>query len=70
MADMVRDYRPADWDRIFRTARKMLAEESGLGLFDRKFAAGWDAVKLLLRYRWNKRRHRDFVSIHESDYVY
>jgi len=70
MADMVRDYRPADWDHIFRTARKMLAEEEGYRMFERKFAAGWDAIKLLLAYRWNKRRHRDYVSIHASDYVY
>ena len=70
MADMVRDYGPDDWDRIFGTARKMLAEESGYRLFERKFAAGWDAIKLLVSYRWNKRRNRDFVSIRESDYVY
>jgi len=70
MADMVRDYRPEDWDRIFRTARKMLADEEGYRMFERKFAAGWDAAKLLLSYRWNKRRNRDFVSIHESDYAY
>jgi electron-transferring-flavoprotein dehydrogenase len=70
MADMVRDYRPSDWDHIFRTARKMLAEESGYRMFERKFAAGWDAIKLLVSYRWNKRRHRDYVSIDESDYVY
>jgi len=70
MADMARDYRPEDWDRIFRTARKMLAEESGYRMFERKFAAGWDAVKLLVSYRWHKRQRRDFVNIHESDYVY
>jgi len=70
MADMVRDYGPDDWDRIFRTARKMLAEEEGYRMFEKKFAAGWDAIKLLVSYRLNKRRRRDFVNIHESDYVY
>ncbi|WP_049936853.1 NAD(P)/FAD-dependent oxidoreductase [Haloplanus natans] len=70
MADMVRDYGPADWDNIFRTARKMLADTDGYGMFEKTFAAGWDAMKLLVSYRWNKRRNRDFVSIHESDYVY
>jgi len=70
MADMVRDYRPEDWDRVFRTTRKMLAEEEGLRMFERKFGAGWDAIKLLVSYRWNKHRHRDYVSIRESDYVY
>ena len=70
MADMVRDYRPEDWDHVFGTARKMLADTEGYRLFDRKFAAGWDAIKLLVGYRWNKYRNRDFVSIRESDYVY
>ena len=70
MADMVRDYGPDDWDDIFRTGRKMLADEGGYRMFEQKFAAGWDAVKLLFRYRWNKYRHRDYVSVHESDYVY
>jgi electron-transferring-flavoprotein dehydrogenase len=70
MADMVRDYRPEDWDHIFGVARKMLAEKSNEDLFTRTFAAGWSAIKLLVSYRWNKRRNRDFVGIHESDYVY
>jgi electron-transferring-flavoprotein dehydrogenase len=66
----VRGYGPDDWDDIFRTGRKMLADEGGYRMFEQKFSAGWDAAKLLLRYRWNKYRHRDFVSIHESEYVY
>jgi electron-transferring-flavoprotein dehydrogenase len=70
MADMVADYDPTDWDRIFRTARRMLADADGYGMFERTFAAGWDAMKLLASYRWNKRRNRTFVSIHESDYAY
>jgi electron-transferring-flavoprotein dehydrogenase len=72
MADMVRDYGPGDWDRIFRTARKMLADEEGYGMFDRTVAAGWDATKLLVGYRWRRRRLRGgrYVSIREDDYVY
>jgi electron-transferring-flavoprotein dehydrogenase len=70
MADMVRDYGPADWDRIFRTARKMLSDAEGYNMFEKRFSAGWDAAKLLVSYRWNKRRNRDFVSIHESEYAY
>jgi electron-transferring-flavoprotein dehydrogenase len=72
MADMVREYGPDDWDRVFRTARKMVADESGSGLFDRRFAAGWDATKLFARYKWNKRRlrKRGYVSIPAGDYVY
>jgi electron-transferring-flavoprotein dehydrogenase len=69
---MVREYGPDDWDRVFRTARKMVADESGSGLFDRRFAAGWDATKLFARYKWNKRRlrKRGYVSIPAGDYVY
>ncbi|WP_299331875.1 NAD(P)/FAD-dependent oxidoreductase [Haloplanus sp.] len=72
MADMVREYDPDDWDRVFRTARRMVADESGGGLFDRRFAAGWDATKLFARYKWHKRRLRKggYVSIAASDYVY
>jgi len=70
MADMVQDYGPDDWDDIFRTGRKMLADEGGYQMFEQKFSAGLDAAKLLLRYRWGKYRNREFVSIHESEYVY
>jgi len=72
MADMVEEYGPEDWDNIFRTARKMLAEEEGYRMFKRKFAAGWDAIKLLVSYRWRKRRLRrgGYVNIPEDDYVY
>jgi electron-transferring-flavoprotein dehydrogenase len=72
MADMARDYGPDDWDRIFRTARKMLAEESGYQMFERKFASGWGAIKLLLSYRWRKRRllRGGYVNVAEDDYVY
>ncbi|WP_248897217.1 NAD(P)/FAD-dependent oxidoreductase [Haloplanus halobius] len=71
MAEMVRDYNPADWDRIFGTARKMLADENGQGLYDQKLSAGWGAIKLLARYKWRKRQIRkSYVSIRESEYVY
>jgi len=72
MADMVTDYSPSDWDRIFRTASRMLASEDGYQLFDRTFAAGWNAIKLLVGYRWRKRRLRSggYVNIPATDYVY
>ena len=72
MADMVRGYGPDDWDRVFRTASKMMADDAGGGLFARRFAAGWDATKLFVRYKWNKRRLRKggYVPIAEGDYVY
>jgi electron-transferring-flavoprotein dehydrogenase len=72
MADMAEDYSPDDWDRIFRTARKMLAEEDGYQMFEKKFASGWGAIKLLVSYRWRKRRLQrgGYVNIGEEDYVY
>jgi electron-transferring-flavoprotein dehydrogenase len=71
LAAMVGDYDPDDWDRVFRTARRMVASEAGLGLFERRFAAGWDAAKLLLGYKWRKRRFRKggYVSIREDEYA-
>ena len=72
MAEMCREYGPSDWDGIFRTARKMLAEEKGFGMFEQRFAAGFDAMKLLLTYRWNKWKLRDrrYVQLTADEYVY
>jgi electron-transferring-flavoprotein dehydrogenase len=70
LADVVRDYSPDDWDRVFRTARRMIAAEKGFGVFDRRIVAGWDAAKLLLAYNWHKfrLRRRGYVTIDESAY--
>ncbi|MFB6280604.1 MAG: NAD(P)/FAD-dependent oxidoreductase [Haloferacaceae archaeon] len=72
MADMVRGYRPRDWDRAFRIARRMLADSEGFGMFERRFAAGWGAMKLLLGYKWRKLRFGDgrYVGIGEDEYAY
>ncbi|MFC6988996.1 NAD(P)/FAD-dependent oxidoreductase [Haloplanus sp. GCM10025708] len=72
MADMVRDYGPDDWDRAFRTARKMLAGREGYEMFDRTLAAGWDAMKLLAGYKWRKfgLRGSRCVQIRDDEYVY
>ncbi|MFB6079398.1 MAG: NAD(P)/FAD-dependent oxidoreductase [Haloferacaceae archaeon] len=72
MADMVRDYRPRDWDRAFRIARRMLADSEGFGMFRRRFTAGWGAMKLLLGYRWHKFRVRNgrYVQIREDEYAH
>ncbi|MFC7223309.1 NAD(P)/FAD-dependent oxidoreductase [Halalkalicoccus sp. GCM10025322] len=71
MARMVEGYTPADWDRTFRTARRMLAETQGLEMLDRKFSAGIDATKLLFAYRKARFGFRDgrYVQFHESEYV-
>jgi electron-transferring-flavoprotein dehydrogenase len=71
MADMARGYGPRDWDRVFRTARRMLAEREGFGMFEKRFAAGWDAAKLLFGYRWRKLRFGNgrYVQITEDEYT-
>ncbi|QLG62691.1 NAD(P)/FAD-dependent oxidoreductase [Halorarum salinum] len=72
MAEVCRDYGPDDWDRVFRTARGMLADSSGLDMFERRFAAGFGATRLLLAYKWNKRKFRDgrYVQLAADEYVY
>lgn len=72
LAEMCRGYGPRDWDHVFRTARKMLASERGLRMFDRKFAAGLSATRLLLGYKYRKFRFRDgrYVQLRESRYTY
>ena len=72
LADMCRDYGPDDWDDTFRVGRRMLAPEKGYRMFERTFAAGLGATKLLLRYRWHKFRNRDgrYVQLTEDEYAY
>jgi electron-transferring-flavoprotein dehydrogenase len=71
MADMARDYGPKDWDWVFGTANEMLAGSEGFQMFDRKLAAGLDAVKLLGQYRWRKLGFRGdrYVQLRESEYT-
>jgi electron-transferring-flavoprotein dehydrogenase len=72
LANMARKYGPDDWDRTFRTARRMLDTTSGYQLFEKTFAAGFDAIRLLLGYRWQKFRNRNgrYVQLREDEYVY
>jgi len=71
MADMVADYGPDDWDRIIGAADAMLAAGTDDGLLAQPYRSGWESAKLLLGYKWNKRRvRRDYVGIDESEYVY
>jgi electron-transferring-flavoprotein dehydrogenase len=71
MADMARDYGPDDWDWVFGTADEMLAGSEGVRMYDRKLAAGLDAVKLLGQYRLRKFGFRGdrYVQLHESEYT-
>ena len=71
MADMVADYDPADWDRIIGAADAMLAAEAGDGLLAQPYRSGWESLKLIASYRWNKRAtSRDYVGIAADEYVY
>jgi len=71
MADMVADYGPDDWNRIIGAADAMLAADAGDGLLAQPYRSGWESVKLLAGYKWNKHRvKKDYVGIDESEYVY
>jgi electron-transferring-flavoprotein dehydrogenase len=68
MAEVVREYTPADWDRAFDSADKMFnrGEHSMLGTL----RAGLPGAKLLLEYHRVKRQFRDgsYVQFPESAY--
>ncbi|MFA9517768.1 NAD(P)/FAD-dependent oxidoreductase [Halopenitus sp. H-Gu1] len=71
MAEMVSEYTPSDWNRIIEIADVMLAAETGSDLLKRTYSAGWGATKLLLAYRWNKRKLRgNYTQITADEYVY
>jgi len=71
MAELVRGYGPADWDRVIRCADAMLAAESGKGLVTKTYSAGWQAAKLTLAYKWRKRKLRDgYAQLTADEYVY
>src|SRR6056297_662181 len=70
-ADLCREYGPSDWNRIIGAADAMLAAETGDNLLSQPYRSGWESVKLMLGYKWNKRRvKKDYVGIDESEYVY
>ena len=71
MAEMVADYDPADWDRIIGAADAMLAAKAGDGLLSQPYRSGWESLKLIAGYRWNKRAtSRNYVGIAADEYVY
>jgi len=72
MADVVASYGPADWDRSFRTARRILRVADGYGLFRlRNLLLGVGAIRLLYQYRSAKRALRDgrYVQIAAGEYA-
>ncbi|MFB6085762.1 MAG: NAD(P)/FAD-dependent oxidoreductase [Halodesulfurarchaeum sp.] len=71
LADMVRNYEPADWDRVFRIGQRMLGKQEGaVPKLRSALTAGLPAVKLYLAYRYEryKLRSNRYVSIHASAY--
>ena len=71
MADMVADYGPADWNRVIGAADAMLAAGADDGLLAQPYRSGWESLKLLVGYKWNKRKtKRGYVTIAEDEYVY
>lgn len=74
-AEIVSSYGPADWDRAFRIARRMVRSRddgtpSSGKLFRRRLTAGPGAIKFLLQYEWIKYGFRGgrYTQIDESDY--
>ena len=71
LADLVRDFEPADWDRAFRIGHEMLRRQRGaVPSIGSAVSVGYSALKLYLAYRYRKFRFRDdrYVQIAESDY--
>ncbi len=71
MSDLVSEYAPDDWNRVIGCADAMVAAESGRGLLERTYSAGWQAAKLILSYRWHKRKIRDqYIQLSADEYSY
>ncbi len=69
MADVVRGFRPADWDRTFRAVDRMLNR----GEYSRRnlIRSGLTGLGLYARYKWTKYRYRDarYVQLREDAYA-
>jgi len=68
MADVVREYGPADWDRTFASADRMI--NHGEYSLASTLKAGLSGIKLLLEYKRTKRRFANgaYVQFSESEY--
>jgi Dehydrogenases (flavoproteins) len=68
MAELVEDYRPADWDRAFATADAVLHREDSS--WRDVAAGGLRGANLLRKYKQAKRRLGDgnYVQVSEADY--
>jgi len=68
-ADMVRDWRPDDWDRAFQAVNDMM-DARGVKV-DAALRGGLYGVKMGLQYKWGKFGYRDgnYVQLREDDYA-
>jgi electron-transferring-flavoprotein dehydrogenase len=69
-ADIVADYEPGDWDRVFSVVDGMTASDFDDSLLKRKYSAGIGAAKIVAAYKRRKFRYRDgrYVQLREEDY--
>jgi electron-transferring-flavoprotein dehydrogenase len=70
IAEMVEEFGPDDWDRVFRLVNSV--QPDGARYATRDIAmTGLYGLKLFLGYRWVKRRYRDgaYCQIREDDYA-
>ncbi|WP_410766993.1 NAD(P)/FAD-dependent oxidoreductase [Haloferax sp. DFSO60] len=71
MAEIVHDYTPKQWDKTFKAARKLLADDDGYRAFAAsKLTAGFSAAKLATQYQKTKLKYRNgkYVQLTEDEY--
>jgi len=68
-ADLVRDWRPDDWDRAFTTANSLM-DARGIKA-DAALRGGLHGLQLVAKYKWGKFGYRDgrYVQLREDDYA-
>lgn len=72
MADLVRNYRPGDWDSAFRVTNRLNRNgRTRSSLVNGLFAGGFTGLRLLLGYQYNKFKCRDhrYVQVTEDEYT-
>ncbi|ELZ86282.1 MULTISPECIES: NAD(P)/FAD-dependent oxidoreductase [Haloferax] len=72
MAEIVHDYGPAQWDKTFKAARKLLEKDEGYKAFGAaKLSAGFSAAKLATQYQRTKVKYRKgkYVQLREDEYA-
>ena len=70
LAEMVREFGPDDWDRVFRLVNSVMPEGGRYATPDIALT-GLYGLKLFLGYHWVKLRYRDggYCQIREDDYA-